>query len=69
MLLYTILLLVGFVMCADGVHGWVSGGYLGLWDSIIITLGFSFLVVGMDELIHMRRHRLKEQAGAARVAH
>ena len=36
---------------------------LGLWSSIIICLGFSFFVIGMDEIIHRRRHRRKQQQG------
>ena len=66
---YLILLLVGLVMCVHGTHHWIANRAIGLYDSTIITLGFSFLVVGMDELIHMRRHRLRERQGAARVGH
>ena len=69
MLLYVIFLLGGLIGVAIGVHDWVTLGHLGLWDSILITLAFSFLVIGMDELIHLRRHRMNERVGAARVGH
>ena len=36
---------------------------LGLWSSIGICLGFSFLLIGMDEVIHARRKRRKQQGG------
>lgn len=36
---------------------------MGLWESIGICLGFSFLVIGLDEVIHRRRRRRKEQGG------
>jgi hypothetical protein len=28
---------------------------MGLWDSIIICLVFSFVVIGLDEWMHKRR--------------
>jgi hypothetical protein len=33
---------------------------LGLWSTICITLGFSLLVVVMDEIIHARRKAKKK---------
>ena len=36
---------------------------LGLWSTISITLGFSILVVIMDEIIHARR-KAKKKDGA-----
>jgi hypothetical protein len=36
---------------------------LGLYSSIAIVVGFSFLVIIMDEFIHARRRKLKEKDG------
>jgi hypothetical protein len=36
---------------------------LGLWSAIGICLGFSFLLIGVDEVIHARRKRRKQQGG------
>ena len=36
---------------------------LTLWESIGICLGFSFLLIGMDEVIHARRKKRKQQGG------
>jgi hypothetical protein len=36
---------------------------LGLWSTIAITVGFSLLVVLMDEIIHARRRRARERDG------
>jgi hypothetical protein len=36
---------------------------LGLWSTIAITVGFSLLVVLMDEIMHARRKRAKERDG------
>lgn len=51
-----IVLLIGIVLMGYGVWIWLSEGYMGLWSSIGITLGFSFLVVGVDEWMHAVRH-------------
>jgi len=34
---------------------------MGLWESIGICLGFSFLLIAMDEIIHARRRRRRQQ--------
>ena len=36
---------------------------LTLWESITICLGFSFALIAMDEVIHARRKRRKQQGG------
>jgi hypothetical protein len=36
---------------------------MGLWESIGICLGFSFLLIAMDEIIHARRRRRRQQGG------
>ena len=36
---------------------------LGLWQSIAICLGFSFALIAMDEFIHARRRKRKQQGG------
>ena len=36
---------------------------LGLWSSIGICLGFSFLLIAMDEVIHARRRRRRKEQG------
>ena len=33
-----------------------------LWTSVAIVLGFSFLVIGLDEYWHWRRRKRKQQA-------
>jgi hypothetical protein len=37
---------------------------LGLWSSVAITLGFSILVIVMDEIIHARRRKAKLKDGS-----
>ena len=34
-----------------------------LWESISICLGFSFALIAMDEVIHARRRKRKQQGG------
>jgi hypothetical protein len=34
-----------------------------LWESISICLGFSFALIAMDEFIHARRRKRKQQGG------
>jgi len=34
-----------------------------LWESIGICLGFSFALIAMDEFIHARRRKRKQQGG------
>ncbi|HWP67489.1 MAG TPA: hypothetical protein VNO26_16450 [Candidatus Limnocylindria bacterium] len=36
---------------------------MGLWESVGICLGFSFLLIAVDEVIHARRRRRREQGG------
>ena len=36
---------------------------MGLWQSVGICLGFSFLLIAVDEFIHARRRRRREQGG------
>lgn len=36
---------------------------LGLWGSVIITLGFSVIVIIADEIIHARRRKARGEAG------
>ena len=35
---------------------------LGLWSTIAIMIGFSLLVIVMDEIIHARRRKAKAKA-------
>ena len=35
---------------------------LGLWSTIAIMIGFSILVIVMDEIIHARRRKAKAKA-------
>jgi hypothetical protein len=35
---------------------------LGLWSSIAIMLGFSILVIVMDEIIHARRRKARQKS-------
>ena len=51
-----IVLLVGVVLIAVGIWYWREAGYMELYSSLGITLGFSFLVVGVDEWMHAARH-------------
>jgi hypothetical protein len=69
MVLYFIFIVVGIVLFGAGIQIWVASGDAGLWSSVVTVLGFSFLVIGADEVMHARRRRLRERAGAARVAH
>jgi hypothetical protein len=39
-----------------GIWHWRSIGYMELYSSVGITLGFSFLVVAADEWMHAARH-------------
>lgn len=41
---------------------------MGLWSSIAICLGFSFLLIGMDEILHARRRKRREQGGGGSPA-
>jgi hypothetical protein len=34
---------------------------MGLWDSIIICLVFSFVVIGLDEWMHKRRRERRQK--------
>ena len=34
-----------------------------VWESIAICLGFSFALIAMDEVIHARRRKRKQQGG------
>ena len=34
-----------------------------LWESVGICLGFSFALIIMDEIIHARRRKRKQQGG------
>lgn len=36
---------------------------MGLWDSVIITLGFSIIVIVADEIIHARRRKARGETG------
>lgn len=36
---------------------------MGLWESVVITLGFSIVVIIADEIIHARRRKARGQAG------
>jgi hypothetical protein len=42
---------------------------MGLWDSIAITVGFSLLVVAVDEVIHWRRRKQREREGRSTPGH
>jgi heme/copper-type cytochrome/quinol oxidase subunit 3 len=42
---------------------------MGLWSSISIVLGFSFLVVGADEWVHAVRAERRAAAGVPRAGH
>ena len=42
---------------------------MGMWESVVICLLFSFAVIGIDEYIHARRRRNRERGGAARAGH
>jgi len=42
---------------------------MGLWESVIIVLVFSIGVIAMDEFIHARRRKAKEQQGGGRPTH
>jgi hypothetical protein len=39
---------------------------IGLWESVFITLGFSVVVIIMDEIIHARRRRLRGDGGSGK---
>ena len=36
---------------------------IGLWESITICLGFSVIVIAMDEIIHARRRKQRQGQG------
>ena len=36
---------------------------MGLWESVFITLGFSIVVIVLDEIIHARRRKLRGDSG------
>lgn len=36
---------------------------MGLWDSVIITVGFSIIVIVADEIIHARRRKARGETG------
>ena len=43
---------------------------MGLWESIIIVSVFSVAVIVIDEIIHARRRKRRDQAGGvARLPH
>ena len=42
---------------------------LGLWSTIAIMLGFSALVIIMDEIIHARRRKAKGKDGLLQGRH
>jgi len=42
---------------------------MGLWESIAIVTVFSIAVIVIDEIIHARRRKRREGAGAARAGH
>jgi hypothetical protein len=64
-----IILIVGLVMFAVGIEWWWEAAVMGLWSSVLIVLGFSFLVVGADEWMHALRHQRTARARAASPAH
>ena len=37
---------------------------LGLWEAIIICLGFSVVVIVLDEIMHARRRRTRQGQGS-----
>ena len=64
-----VLLAVGALMIVFGVHLSITDGVMGLWSSISITLGFSFLVVGADEWVHAVRAQRRAAAGGVPRPH
>jgi hypothetical protein len=42
---------------------------LGLYSTIAIMIGFSILVIVMDEIIHARRRKTKQKDGGAGGTH
>jgi hypothetical protein len=38
---------------------------MGLWEAIGICLGFSFLVIAIDEFLHARRRRARQGQGSS----
>jgi len=64
-----VLLVLGAVLIGMGIHLWVAGGVMGLWSTVCIVLGFSFLVVGADEWVHAVRAQRRTAAGAPRAGH
>jgi hypothetical protein len=38
---------------------------LGLWETVGLMIGFSVLVIVMDEIIHARRRKAKQKDGSA----
>ena len=42
---------------------------MGLWESVIIVGVFSVLVIVVDEWIHARRRKRRQQEGATRAGH
>lgn len=37
---------------------------IGLWESIVICLAFSFVVIGIDEWVHAKRRRQRQGQGS-----
>jgi hypothetical protein len=37
---------------------------MGLWESIVICVGFSVIVIAIDEWIHARRRRRRQGQGS-----
>jgi hypothetical protein len=64
-----VVLVLGIVMFGLGVRMWWVEGVMTLWPSVLITTGFSFLVVGLDEWMHALRHQRQAREGRATLAH
>jgi len=64
-----VILIVGIVMCGLGLQMWWAQGVMTLWPSVLITMGFSFLVVAIDEWMHALRHQRQAREGRASLAH
>ena len=43
--------------------------HLGLWETVGLMTLFSILVIVMDEIIHARRRKAKQQKGGTGATH
>jgi hypothetical protein len=62
------LVLVGVAFFVAGIRSWIEEGALRLWASLVTILGFTFLVIGVEEIVHVRGCRHCARKGAPRVA-